>query len=124
MRMRAFLSPTAGDHQMADAKRKRVAGGEPEEGGYVRLTPSVAKFMGGKRYCSIDVYHTLNGSVHNTDDRQGHNSAPLHRKEGTGAHHDPYRDAPTQEQHPHGRTVPAAFRGLRVPGGYNDENIL
>ena len=51
MRMRAFLSPTVGDHQMADAKRKRVAGGEPEEGGYVRLAPSVAKFMGGKRYC-------------------------------------------------------------------------
>ena len=61
MRMRAFLSPTAGDHQMADAKRKRVAGGEPEEGGYVRLTPSVAKFMGGKRYCKESelTLHTL-----------------------------------------------------------------
>ena len=46
---------------MADAKRKRVAGGEPEEGGYVRLTPSVAKFMGGKRYCKESelTLHTL-----------------------------------------------------------------
>ena len=36
---------------MADAKRKRAAGDEPEkEGGYVRLAPSVAKFMGVK-YC-------------------------------------------------------------------------
>ena len=50
MRMRAFLSPTVRDHQMADAKRKRVAGGEPEKGGYVRLAPSVADFMGMK-YC-------------------------------------------------------------------------
>ena len=61
MRMRAFLSSIVGDHQMADAKRKRVAGGEPEEGGYVRLTPSVAKFMGGKRYCKESelTLHTL-----------------------------------------------------------------
>ena len=35
---------------MADAKRKRAAGDEPEKGGYVRLAPSVAKFMGVK-YC-------------------------------------------------------------------------
>ena len=35
---------------MADAKRKRAAGDEPEKGGYVRLAPSVAKFMGMK-YC-------------------------------------------------------------------------
>ena len=35
---------------MPDAKRKRAAGGEPEEGDYVRLTPSLAKFMGGERY--------------------------------------------------------------------------
>ena len=35
---------------MADAKRKRVEGGEPEKGGYVRLAPSVARFMGVK-YC-------------------------------------------------------------------------
>ena len=49
----AFLSQatTVLDHHMADAKRKRAAGGEPEEDGYVRLAPSVAKFMGGKRYC-------------------------------------------------------------------------
>ena len=41
--------------------RKRVAGGEPEEGGYVRLTPSVAKFMGEKRYCKESelTLHTL-----------------------------------------------------------------
>ena len=36
---------------MADAKRKRAAGGEPEKGDYVRLSPSVEDFMGGKRYC-------------------------------------------------------------------------
>ena len=35
---------------MADAKRKRAAGDEPEKGGYVRLAPSVAKFM-GVTYC-------------------------------------------------------------------------
>ena len=35
---------------MADAKRKRAAGDEPEKGGYVRLAPTVAKFMGMK-YC-------------------------------------------------------------------------
>ena len=35
---------------MPDAKRKRAAGGESEEGDYVRLTPSLAKFMGGERY--------------------------------------------------------------------------
>ena len=35
---------------MPDAKRKRAAGGEPEGGDYVRLTPSLAKFMGGERY--------------------------------------------------------------------------
>ena len=50
MRMRAFLSPAVRDHQMADAKRKRVAGGEPEKGGYVRLAPSVANFM-DVEYC-------------------------------------------------------------------------
>ena len=36
---------------MADAKRKRAAGVEPEKGDYVRLSPSVEDFMGGKRYC-------------------------------------------------------------------------
>ena len=36
---------------MADAKRKRAEGVEPEKGDYVRLSPSVADFMGGKRYC-------------------------------------------------------------------------
>ena len=36
---------------MPDAKRKRAAGGEPEKGDYVRLSPSVEDFMGGKRYC-------------------------------------------------------------------------
>ena len=35
---------------MPDAKRKRAAGGEPEEGDYVRLASSLAKFMGGERY--------------------------------------------------------------------------
>ena len=37
----AFLSQatTVLDHHMADAKRKRAAGGEPEEDGYVRLAP-------------------------------------------------------------------------------------
>ena len=51
--MYAFLSQTTTvlDHHMTDAKRKRAAGGEPEKDGYVRLAPSVAKFMGGKRYC-------------------------------------------------------------------------
>ena len=35
---------------MADAKRKRAAGDEPEKGGYLRLAPPVAAFMGVK-YC-------------------------------------------------------------------------
>ena len=38
---------------MADAKRKRAAGVEPEEGDYVRLSPSVEDFMGGKLKCSV-----------------------------------------------------------------------
>ena len=42
---------TLATEYMADAKRKRAAGVEPEEGDYVRLSPSVEDFMGGKRYC-------------------------------------------------------------------------
>merc|ERR1712078_385058 len=102
-----------------EVQQKRTAGGEQYDEG---ASPSGRRTR--RQGTASKKATTRNGSAHNTGDRQGHNSAPLHRKEGTGAHHDPYRDAPTQEQHPHGRTVPAAFRGLRVPGGYNDENIL
>ena len=46
----SFANKFLATEYMADAKRKRAAGGEPEKGGYVRLAPSVAKFMGVK-YC-------------------------------------------------------------------------
>ena len=49
MRMRFFFFLAT--EYMADAKRKRAAGVEPEKGDYVRLSPSVEDFMGGKRYC-------------------------------------------------------------------------
>ena len=51
MRMRFFRQQFLATEYMADAKRKRAAGVEPEKGDYVRLSPSVEDFMGGKRYC-------------------------------------------------------------------------
>ena len=47
----SFTNKFLATEYMADAKRKRVAGVEPEKGDYVRLSPSVEDFMGGKRYC-------------------------------------------------------------------------
>ena len=54
---------------MADAKRKRAAGDEPEKGGYVRLAPSVAKFMGVK-YCKESEL-TLSRLLSSTSDQRG-----------------------------------------------------
>ena len=60
---------------MADAKRKRAAGVEPEKGDYVRLSPSVEDFMGGKRYCKESELTRFAGCWRTSDRKGGSASA-------------------------------------------------